>query len=242
LYSHFSVFRKMIPRAYHSTARNEAAEKTRGRILAAAIKHLRAKGAGGFSLDAVAQKAKVTRLTVYNQFGSRRVLLEAVFDDYAIRGGLTRLGDVMAAPDPRAGLNRLVEIFCDFWSFDHAAFASLLAMGGADAEFETALRARNERRRSLIGALVTRHVERGEVAATAATGLTDVLFALTSFPFYAELARGRSPQYAREQVQLLAGLAVTQAMEGHGRPPATKASRKRRAGLEPPGKASRKNP
>ena len=93
----------MIPRAYHSAVRDEAAEKTRGRILAAAIKHLRAKGAGGFSLDAVAQKAKVTRLTVYNQFGSRRVLLEAVFDDYAMRGGLTRLGEVMAAPDPRAG-------------------------------------------------------------------------------------------------------------------------------------------
>jgi len=229
----------MTLRAYHSPVRDEGAEKTRGRILAAAIKHLRAKGAGGFSLDAVAQKAKVTRLTVYNQFGSRRVLLEAVFDDYAVRGGLTRLGEVMAGPDPRAGLSRLVEIFCDFWSFDHEPFASLLAMGGADAEFETALRARNERRRRLIGALVARQVERGEVAAAAAAGLTDVLFALTSFPFFAELARGRSPQYAREQVQLLAGLAVAQAMDEHA--PA-KASRKRRAGLEPPGKASRKNP
>jgi AcrR family transcriptional regulator len=234
----------MTPRAYHSTVRDEAAEKTRGRILVAAIKHLRAKGAGGFSLDAVAQKAKVTRLTVYNQFGSRRVLLEAVFDDHAVRGGLTRLGEVMAASDPRAGLNRLVEVFCDFWSFDHEAFASLLAMGGADTEFETALRARNERRRCLIAALVARQVERGEVAVAAATGLTDVLFALTSFPFYAELARGRSLQYARGQVQSLAGLAVAQAMEenGHQRAPAAKASRKRPAGLEPPRKASRKNP
>jgi AcrR family transcriptional regulator len=236
------ALRKMTQRAYHSAVRNEAAEKTRGRILAAAIKHLRAKGAGGFSLDAVAQKAKVTRLTVYNQFGSRRILLEAVFDDYAVRGGLTRLGEVMAGPDPRAGLNRLVEIFCDFWSFDHEPFASLLAMGGADTEFETALRARNERRRCLIAALVARQVERGEVAVAAAADLTDVLFALTSFPFFAELARGRSPQYAREQVQSLAGLAVAKAMEGHERAPAAKASRKRRAGLEPPGKASRKNP
>src|SRR5579872_2046609 len=80
--------RKMSPRAYRSAAREDAAERNRLRIVAAAGKLLRAKGAAGFSLDAVARKAHVTRLTVYNQFGSRRRLLEAVFDDHAARGGL----------------------------------------------------------------------------------------------------------------------------------------------------------
>jgi AcrR family transcriptional regulator len=53
-----------------------------------------------FSLDAIAKAADVTRLTVYNQFGSRRGLLEAVFDDIARRGRLHRLNDAMAESDP----------------------------------------------------------------------------------------------------------------------------------------------
>jgi AcrR family transcriptional regulator len=226
----------MTPRAYSSAARDEAAQKTRGRILAAAIKHLRAKGAGGFSLDAVAQKAKVTRLTVYNQFGSRRELLEAVFDDYALRGGLMRLGEAMGAPQPRAGLTRLVEIFCDFWSFDHGAFANLVAMS-TGTEFETAVRARNERRRVMIVTLLDRMAKQDEIAAVSAATLADQVFAITSFAFFAELARGRSLPHAREQVLALADMAVTRAMQDTDDVPA---SRKRGTGLEPAGKSTRK--
>jgi AcrR family transcriptional regulator len=220
----------MTSRAYSSAARDTAAEKTRSRILAAAIRHLRAKGAGGFSLDGVARKAKVTRLTVYNQFGSRRALLEAVFDNYAMRGGLNRLAEAMGAPEPRAGLERLVEIFCDFWSFDHEAFAGLLAMA-AGTEFETAVRARNERRRTMIVILLDRMAKGGEIATISAPGLVDVLFALTSFPFFAELARDRTKQTAAAQVKMLAGLALADAI----REKKGKASRKGSTGLEPAG-------
>ena len=199
-----------MTRPYSSTVRDEAAQKTRTRIIAAAIRQLRAKGADGFSLDAVAKKARVTRLTVYNQFGSRRQLLEAVFDHYALHGGLNRLGEAMGAPEPRAGLTRLVEIFCDFWSSDHDAFANLLAMGAAGTEFETALRMRNERRRGMIAILLARMAERGEIAAD--TGdLAELLFALTSFAFFAELARDRGIHYARIQIEGLTELAVCRA-------------------------------
>jgi AcrR family transcriptional regulator len=62
----------------------------------------------------VATAAKVTRLTVYNQFGSRRGLLEAVFDDIARQGRLDRISDAMVKPDPKKRLDQLMEIFCDF--------------------------------------------------------------------------------------------------------------------------------
>jgi AcrR family transcriptional regulator len=194
----------MTSRTYHSAVRDEAAGKTRSRILAAAIKHLRLKGAGGFSLDAVAQRAKVTRLTVYNQFGSRRVLLEAVFDNYAMRGGLARLAEAMAMPDPGEGLRQLVEIFCDFWSLNHEAMAGLQTMSGTDKEFAAAIRARNERRRGILGLLLTRLAERGEIAASAVTDLRDLLFAITSLAFFAELARSGGTAKAASQVKSLA--------------------------------------
>src|SRR5262249_61318078 len=92
------------PRAYNSPSRIVAATKTRQRIVAAAAAILGpAEGISGFSLQAVAAKAGVTRLTVYNQFGSRRALLEAVFDGMAVRAGLGRIAAVPAGVPPPAG-------------------------------------------------------------------------------------------------------------------------------------------
>ena len=62
----------MNPRPYQSPNRDAAASRTRDRIVTAAAAILgTAEGIEDFSLQAVAKKAGVTRLTVYNQFGSR---------------------------------------------------------------------------------------------------------------------------------------------------------------------------
>src|SRR3954468_8289445 len=108
----------MKKRSYVSHARAAGAAETRDKVVRAAIAFLRHKDLARFSLDAVAKAAGVTRLTVYNQFGSRRGLLEAVFDEIARSGGLHRLGDAMAMPDPRAALDRVVETFSAFWARD----------------------------------------------------------------------------------------------------------------------------
>ena len=202
----------MTPRAYHSAAREETSEKTRLRIVAAAGKLLRAKGASGFSLDAVAKKAHVTRLTVYNQFGSRGQLLEAVFDDHATRGGLGRLPQAMSSADPREGLRQAIEIFCGFWSLDHHAMSGLQGMSGADAEFAAAIAARNERRRRLFDVLLTRLAEQGDIAGGAVAELRDLLFAITSLAFFAELARSGGAEKAAAQVKSLTAQVIGQAM------------------------------
>jgi AcrR family transcriptional regulator len=203
----------MSPRRYRSPAREASSGQTRERILAAAAALLRSpEGIGGFSLEAVGKAAKVTRLTVYNQFGSRRALLEAVFDDRAERGGLRRVAEAMATADPAAGLRKLIDIFCDFWSFDPAALACLHGAGINDAELEDSIRARNERRRGALSILVSRMAERKEVRAEARRDLVDTLFALTGFHFFAELAAGgRSIKSAGVLVQAMAADAVRRA-------------------------------
>ena len=65
----------------------------------------------------------------------------------AERGGLFRIAEAMANPDPEAGLRRLIAIFSDFWSAQESAIARLQTAGGIDPEFAQAIRARNERRR-----------------------------------------------------------------------------------------------
>jgi AcrR family transcriptional regulator len=174
--------------------------------VAAAVDLLRGDAGNGFSLDATAKAAGVTRLTVYNQFGSRRALLEAVFDDRAARGGLHRMADAMADPDPHAALARLIAIFCDFWTFDRDALVRLHSVGALDPEFEQGLRLRNERRRRALTVLVGRLVERKAVRRAAAVDLTDVLFTLTSFAVFAELTSDTRP--ATAACQLLTALST----------------------------------
>lgn len=159
------------------------------------------------SLDAVAKAAGVTRLTVYNQFGSRRALLEAVFDDLAQRGGLSRLPEAMALSDPRLGLDRLIAIFCSFWDFRRAAMARLEAEAVSDPELAESLAARNARRRQALAVLVGRIAGRSN--ARAARDLVDVLFALTGNAFFAALtAHGRTVEAACALIQALARDAV----------------------------------
>ena len=181
----------MRKRAYVSSVRSAAAAEKRDRVVEAAAKSLREHASiAHFSLDTVAKAAGVTRLTVYNQFGSRRGLLEAVFDDIARQGGLHELADAMAMPDPLIALNRVVEIFCAFWARDPAVGRLHEAMA-TDPEFGEALIERNERRRKLVKLLVGRIVGKA-ASCRARQDAVDMIFALTSYPMFAMLSAGRS--------------------------------------------------
>lgn len=190
----------MPPRSYVSPARSAAAAETRERVLEAAARTLReGESIARFSLDTVAKAAGVTRLTVYNQFGSRRGLLEAVFDDIARQGGLHQLAEAMTMADPRTALDRMVEIFCTFWSRDPAVVRLNEAMA-TDPEFAEAVRDRNERRRKALTALVDRIA--GKTAAQQARqDAVDLIFALTSYPTFASLSTGRSKEEVCRLVQ-----------------------------------------
>jgi AcrR family transcriptional regulator len=182
---------KMSTRRYVSSVRTAAAAETRARVIEAAARSLREDSSiATFSLDAVAKLAGVTRLTVYHQFGSRRGLLEAVFDDIAQRGGLTEIAGAMAMADPRAALDRLVEVFCAFWSRDPAVGRLHEAMA-TDPEFAQALLERNERRRKTFTALVRRAAAR-TASPRARQDAVDMIFALTSFSVFAMLGQDRS--------------------------------------------------
>ncbi|WP_407148721.1 TetR/AcrR family transcriptional regulator [Bradyrhizobium sp. ORS 86] len=196
----------MPPRSYVSSVRNAAAAETRDRVIEAAARTLREENIARFSLDTVAKAAGVTRLTVYNQFGSRRGLLEAVFDGIAKAGGLHQLADAMAMADPRAALDRIVEIFSAFWSRD-SAIGRLQDAMVTDPEFAEAVRGRNERRRKIFTALVDRIAEKG-TSHQARKDAADLLFTLTSYPTFASLSAGRSRDDACRLVQRACHAAV----------------------------------
>ena len=102
-------------------------------------------------------------------------------------------------PDPRAALDRLVEIFCAFWSSDPAVGRLHEAMA-TDPEFAQALIERNERRRTTIDVLIRRIA--GKIAsARARQDAVDMIFALTSFAMFAMLSRDRSADNVRKLIK-----------------------------------------
>src|SRR5258708_31777543 len=181
----------MATRRYVSSVRTAAAAAKRDRVIKAAARSLREDASiATFSLDAVAKAAGVTRLTVYHQFGSRRGLLEAVFDEIARQGGLAQIPEAMAMPDPRAALDRLVEIFCAFWNRDPAIGRLHQAMA-TDPEFAQALLERNERRRKAPNILV-RRIPAKTAPPLGRREAVDPIFSLTSFAMFAMLSQDRS--------------------------------------------------
>jgi AcrR family transcriptional regulator len=197
----------MKKRAYVSSVRSEAAAEKRDRVIEAAANLLREDASiARFSLDTVAKAAGVTRLTVYNQFGSRRGLLEAVFDNIARQGGLHEIADAMAMPDPLLALDRVIEIFSSFWARD-AAIGRLHEAMATDPEFAEALLERNERRRKLARMLVGRLVAK-TASRRAREDAVDMIFALTSYPMFAMLNQGRSTGEVRQLVQTACRAAV----------------------------------
>lgn len=180
----------MARRAYSSPARDAAAAAKRTQVVQVAERLLReSENAAAVSMEAVAAAAGVARLTIYKQFGSRRGLLEAVFDQRAAQGGLSRIPEAMMIGDPRPALDRLVDIFCAFWASEPAV-GRLQGVAASDPEFAETINARNERRRQAIRVLVARSgaPERTDAHRDA----TDLIFTLTSYAAYASLKPNRS--------------------------------------------------
>jgi AcrR family transcriptional regulator len=193
---------KRVSRPYRSPQRAAAADETRARLVAAACTLLGGgKDLPAFSLDGVARQAGVTRLTVYNQFQSKRGLLEAVFDDLARRGGLSELPQVFAEADPDAAIRRFVTVFCRFWTAHATMLPKFSAVTKLDDEVAASLRPRSERRRHALTVLVGRLTA---VDDSRNLDLVDLLFALTSFEMFALLSeRNRSPAAVEALIQEL---------------------------------------
>jgi AcrR family transcriptional regulator len=180
-----------VKRRYASPARTAAAEQTRARLVETAAQLLADQpNISAFSLEAVAKAAGVTRLTVYHQFGSRRGLLEAVFDVTAAKAGImARIAGAMQKPDPRAALAALIGMFCAFWQ-EVRPMARLHDAAASDPELAEAVGARNERRRNAITVLMGR-MGRGEDR-----DLIDLVYTLTSYRTFEALREGRSDEEA----------------------------------------------
>ena len=173
----------MTPRPYQGHERQKTVDAGRDRILAAARDVLNLDDVRSFSMDAVARRAGVTRMTVYNQFGSKAGLLGELFDLLVERDAFSRMPAVFQEPDVGAAFDALVAIFGQFYTDNRPMMARLAAAAGLDPDLDEAMRSRNLRRRRAVETLVQRigHDHEPGVAASELVHTLDVMLNFTTF-------------------------------------------------------------
>lgn len=195
-------------RSYTLRSRADRAQQTRDRILAATREILASEeGVAVFSLEAVARAAGVTRVTVYNQFGSKRGLVEALSDDLAVRAEIgARLGAAFGSETALAALDGLIAAFAHFWTVDRVIIRRLHGIAALDPEIGRSDRARNERRRDALTTILRRlQQERGLPSDDAVESIVSLLQMLTSFEAMDQLAGpDQSPKDVVPVIQRLA--------------------------------------
>ncbi|HEX7118601.1 MAG TPA: TetR/AcrR family transcriptional regulator [Longimicrobiales bacterium] len=176
--------------------RTTASDETRTRILEATRDLAVEEGFSGFTVEKVAARAGVSRMTVYYQFGSKAELLEALFDFLAARGRIERLGEAFRDPDPLSALARFIEVFCGFWASDPVGIRRLRSWATLEPGYEATGHGRDRWQREGLEVLVGRIREAyGVPAEESVADVVDVLHALLSPESYEKLTRGgRSPE------------------------------------------------
>jgi len=177
----------MTPRPYTPIQRQKAVDAGRERILAAARELLEVDDAERFSLEAVARRAGVSRMTVYNQFESKAKLLEALFDSLAKHGPMAEMANVFAEEDPVDAFDAFISLFGRFWTFSRRAHGRLRAAALDDPELDATLQERQGRRRTALTEILRRlspHV----TPVIPKTELVNVLYVMLSFDTFDAIA------------------------------------------------------
>jgi AcrR family transcriptional regulator len=183
----------MTRRAYSSGERQRAVDAGRDRIIEAAKEVLHLDDVRAFSLEAVARAAGVTRMTVYNQFGSRAGLLEEVFHLMVERDAFSKMPIVFEQKDVQSALDAFIDILGQFYSDNRSVLASLSAVAGQDPDLDQALALRNRRRRQGIQKTLERF-EAEKTSPLPAGELANTIDVLLNFKTFDALAGpGRSP-------------------------------------------------
>ena len=158
------------------------------------------------TMEQVAERAGVSRATVYQHFRSRIDLVDAICETFDANPALIELRQTIALPDPQAALMRTIALAMRFWESEDAIRSGLYGVVAIDpAAGDLGGRQRPDRRgemRRLARRLHTTGTLRPEISAARTL---DVLMVLTSYETYRELRdAGRSSKRLTAELETMA--------------------------------------
>jgi AcrR family transcriptional regulator len=121
-----------MPRPYRAHARSPRPAQTRSKITDA-VRELLTEGRFHEStVEEVADRAGVARATVYQHFGSRLDLVDAICETFDANPALLELRQLVELPDADEALARTIANTVRFWSSEDAILSQLYGVSAID--------------------------------------------------------------------------------------------------------------
>jgi AcrR family transcriptional regulator len=174
----------MAMRPYTVTRRRESSESV-DRVLEAAERLIKEGTFHAATMDELAAAAGVSRATVFNRFGSKLGVLEALFTRGMEGPEMAAIQEALALEDPVAALDAVVEAGCAIWEACGYVVQQLQAIGVLEPVAASLVdRQRDEQRADLQG--LTRRLAKADklrpgLSEARATATLHMLTSLESF-------------------------------------------------------------
>jgi AcrR family transcriptional regulator len=176
----------MPARAYKTRTSGRSAA-TRERITTA-VRELLADGTFHTStVEHVADRAGVSRATLYQHFGSRLDLVDAICETFDANPALLELRQVVELPDADAALDRTIANAVRFWSSEDQVLSQLYGVAAIDPAARDLVDRQRADRRGELERLVRNLHRAGRLPQRATARALTLLLVLTSYETYREL-------------------------------------------------------
>jgi len=165
--------------AYRARRRTTArSDRTRARILEA-VRELLSEGTFHEStVEQVAERAGLSRATVYQHFRSRLELVDGICDTLGDNPALLQIRELVSDPDPGRALGETIANAVRFWASEDTVLAQLYGVTAIDPAAQAFVDRQRADRRGTMEQLAATLGKRGALA---------TLMVLTSYETYREL-------------------------------------------------------
>jgi AcrR family transcriptional regulator len=178
----------MPARAYRTRRRPERTERTRERIVNAVYEMLEEGTFHESTVEQVADRAGVARATLYQHFGSRLELVDAICDMLAFNPALLAIRDAIGLPDIDDALAETLANVVRFWVSEDRVMSQLYGVVAVDPAAQAFVDRQREDRRGEIGRLARRLRSSGRLQpGTGERSAFATLMLLTSYDTFREL-------------------------------------------------------
>ena len=198
--------RQMASRSYTGARRRRSSESV-DRVLDAAARLIREDAFHTATMEELAAASGVSRATVFNRFGSKLGVLQALFNRSMEGPEMQAIADALAIEDPVEALEAVIAAACEIWEAYGAVHLQLQAVGTLEPDANTLVDQQREQQRSEIEDLIRRLDKAGRLRpGLGQTRAAATLHMLTSLESFVWLRRdyGLSSRETRETITELA--------------------------------------
>jgi AcrR family transcriptional regulator len=177
----------MPARAYRTTRKPRRSEATRERIKTA-VRELLADGTFHTStVEQVADRAGISRATLYQHFRSRLDLVDAICETFDANPALLELRQIVELPDAEAALDKTIANSIRFWSSEDAVLHQLYGVAAIDPAAQNLVARQRADRRAELERLANNLHRTQRLRDRTTTRALNLLLVLTSYETFREL-------------------------------------------------------